>query len=265
MAFASGKAVKVLNVEMQSNKPDPVLYMGGVSASLVYNKTWGLSYQGEVGFARPLIALTTTQYTSTPPVDISLTGEASILRYDNSLSLTRLIGATGFGVFIGGKIQGFGYTQSEGRFITGSGGIVFQSFAFEGVRSILTYGPAAGLTYSRQLLQRIFASLQTGFIYFPGTYRNEIKVNMPGSANGTTLGQEKFFGLGFTAVLSLALPLTDIVLLQGAFRAQYYRTKTLEATITDASSGKVEPVSGGLDNTQDILLGIQVGAIFKVF
>jgi hypothetical protein len=261
MGLASGKTVRMFGKDFQSNKPDPLLYMAGASGSLVWNKTWAISYQGEAGVSYPKIILSNTEPDSSTgqPSQNTITIDTNIFRTDHSLALSRTLGTSGFSIFVGAKVQAFSYSQSNANYV-GISSAGTQNFQFSLKQSMLSYGPAAGLSYTFRPLKKIFASLQGGFIYFPGKYTASI-LTQNGNANDA---RETYYGLGFTALASVSVPLSDELFLQLAARGQYYRIKTVEAFAKNGNQPETG-VSGTLDNVQDILLGMQVAVIYRIF
>jgi hypothetical protein len=266
MGLASGKTVQLFGLEQQANKPDPLLYTVGLSASLVYNKTWALTYQGEIGTARPEVTFTNVDTESIPAVTTTLSAPTRILRMDHSLAVTRALGVSGFSLFIGAKYQQFGYDQSDGRYTKIQSGAITESNPFQINQSLNTLGPAVGLTYMFRLFGKIFAAAQLGFIYFPGQYTATLSVEPNPGQRLNNQVDEKFYGLGATGLVSVIIPVTDNVLLQMAARGQYYYARTSEGTATVQTTSKttLKP-STTMDNVQDIIFGGQVAVICKIF
>ena len=266
MGLASGKTVQLFGINQQTNKPDPLLYMAGISASVVYNKTWALTYQGEVGTAKPQITLTGQDTSLSPTADITLAADTSIVRTDHSFAVSRSLGTTGFSLFAGAKIQWFGYKQDDGKFTQSQDGVVTLSVPFSIGQNILNFGPAAGVTYTFCLYGKIFGALQAGFIYFPGQYRASMSAQITPTQKVENEVDEKFYGIGATGLVSVIIPLGERVLLQLAGRGQYYSARTLEGSVTLQTKTKTTTTpSATMDNATDLMLGGQLAVICKVF
>ncbi|MBL8033916.1 MAG: hypothetical protein JNJ69_09460, partial [Leptospiraceae bacterium] len=140
MGLASGKTVQMFGNDFQSNKPDPCLYLAGLSGSLVWNKTWALSYQGEAGVSYPTIALQ-RQVDATSSTSVS--SAANIFRTDHSLAVSRSLGASGVSLFVGAKFQWFSYTDANTavKEVSQTGP---RSFTVSIGQTMMSYGPAAG-------------------------------------------------------------------------------------------------------------------------
>lgn len=266
MGFASGKTVELFGKNQQSNKPDPLLYMAGVSASAVWNKTWALTYQGEIGRARPEITLSSLDDSFAPPRLNTLSATTDILRTDHSLAVSRTLGASGFSLYAGAKLQWFGYSQNDGKYVQTDNGAVVSQLPFSIEQRILNFGPAAGVTYMFRIFGKIFGAAQAGFIYFPGQYTASMAVEPNAGQKLNNRVDEKFYGLGATGLLSLIVPVSENILLQVAARGQYYYARTREGTTTVQTTSKttVSP-SATMDNVQDIMLGGQLAVICKIF
>lgn len=243
--------------------------MVGISASLLYNKTWAFSYLGEVGYAQPQIILSATDTEVSPPAFNQISSPTKIFRMDHSIAVNRILGTTGFSVFVGAKIQSYGYNQTDGQFTQIQAGTTITA-SYSNKKDIINYGPAAGVSYSFSVARRVFTAVQAGFIYFPGKYTDSNSIQL-GSQQNRNESEEKFYGLGFTGMISVILPLTERLILQCSIRSQYYRSKTLEASqkvIKTTSSGtEITPHNypGVFDNTDDVLIGGQLTVMYKIF
>jgi hypothetical protein len=268
MGLASGKTTQLFGLGLQSNKPDPLLYMAGISASLVYNKTWAITYQGEVGTAGPNISLSSVSYDFSVPRTSTLSAEAQVLRTDQSVALSRSLGTSGFSVYAGFKVQAFGYRQNSGRYTEvemGSGDLKAEGpFSIE--QNIINYGPAVGATYSFRIFRRAFGALQAGFIYFPGKYTADMKFTPSAFLTMNNTANEDFYGIGATSLASVIFPLSDGILLQLAIRGQYYyaRTRSGSAEVKTTTQTQ-QTASTTMDKVQDILIGTQAAVICKIF
>ena len=269
MGLASGKKVQFIGTPLDSNKPDPVLTMVGISGSLVYNKTWAFSYMGELGYAQPQIVLSAVDTEQTPPVSQQISASTKILRMDHSIAVNRILGTTGFSIFIGAKVQSYGYNQTDGQYTSIQAGVVTTA-PYSNKKDIINYGPAAGMSYSFAIARRVFAALQAGFIYFPGRYSDSNFVTL-GPQQITNQSEEKFYGIGVTGMASVVFPLTERLILQCAVRSQYYRSKTLNATQTlikttsTTATTSTSSSPGIFDNTDDLLIGGQLTVMYKIF
>jgi hypothetical protein len=266
MGLASGKTVQLFGLNQQSNKPDPALYMVGLSASIVYNKTWAITYQGEIGTAKPSITLSSSNDSNSPPTLSTISADTKIFRTDHSIAVSRTLGTTGFSVYAGAKLQMFGYNQPDGQYTETSGGTVQKMLPFSIEQNIINYGPAAGVTYMFRLYGKIFGALQAGLIYFPGQYTATMSFSLNPGQTLKNSADEKFYGLGATGLVSVIVPVSDGILLQVAARGQYYQAYTREGSATNQTTSKITSIpSTTMDNVQDILLGAQLAVICKLF
>lgn len=267
MGIASGKTVSAFGYQFNSNKPDPMLYMGGLSFSLLLNKTWAFSYQGEVGSTKADINLSRT-YAGPVGVPISevLASRAEILRMDHAVAITRILGATGFSVFLGGKVQKFGYSQNDGVYSSSapSTGVLKNDTA------ILNFGPAAGLAYTFALFRSIHVSAQVGMIYFLGTNNQDAELYLPSFNFKTVLEQrEKYWGLGYTGLLSVIYSISQRLMVHLSFRTQYYKTTTTALAVTvkqgNPLSKNPEKEDGAMNGVVDWQMGAQLAVVYRVF
>jgi len=271
MGFASGKSMTYMTVPVTTNSPNPLIYMAGLSFSLVRNKLWALTYQGEVGTAKATIEMNGTDVNSQNPSQMSFNASTSVLRTDHSLSISRALGHSGFSIYAGGKLQVFGYNQPDGTLTqtgyNGTSTLTTTSYTYSSKKNMLNYGPALGLGYQIKIFGKSYLSLQAGFIYFIGRHTENLSVIM--GSNATTVSQlEKYNGIGFTALLSYIVPATGNLFIQISARMQYYKTRTESATVDFVQNGipaPTESIPGSLDNAVDILTGLQVAAIYRVF
>ena len=258
MGLASGKTVQMFGKDFQTNKPDPFLYMAGISTSFVWNKTWALSYQGEGGVSYPLISLTRESVESSGPVKTSVTLDTKIFRTDHNLAISRTIGTSGVSVFFGAKLQWFRYSEPSAPLVEiTTTGTRNNTVSFR--QTMLSYGPAVGVVYNARLYKKVFTSFQGGLIYFPGQYSAEAT-----TPNGVNSARENYYGLGFTSLISIAIPLGEQMFFQFAAKGQYYRIQTLTAVATEP--GKAEQSAAGtLNGVNDILIGLQAAIIYRMF
>lgn len=267
MGFASGKAVNVFGSQFNSNKATPNLYMAGLSLSLLYNKTWAFSYQGEAGGTKTDIALSRTSAASGFE---ELKSTPNIFRTDHNLAISRVLGASGFSVFLGGKVQYFGYEHSNGQYTNINAGTTVPG-TFSSKTSILNYGPAAGLAYMFPFVQKSFISVQAGVVYFVGNYGENVNLSVPGRpvpANNPILEQvEKFTGFGYTALVSFIKPLSQRLLFQLSLRGQYYttKTKTLDVSANVTLPTTATASEGAMNDVSDLLIGGQLAVIYRMF
>ncbi len=267
MGFASGKVVNVFGSQFTSNKASPNLYMAGLSFSLLYNKTWALSYQGEAGGTKTDISLSRT---STASGFEELKSTPNIFRTDHNLAISRVLGASGFSVFLGGKVQYFGYEHSNGQYTNINSGNTF-SGTFSSKTTILNYGPAAGLAYMFPFVQKSFISVQAGIVYFLGNYTQNVNLLVPARpapGNNPILEQtEKFTGFGYTALISFIKPLSQRLLFQLSLRGQYYTTKTksLDVTSNVPLPTTATASEGAMNDVSDLLIGGQLAVIYRMF
>lgn len=267
MGFASGRPIQAFGSTFDSNKPDPLLYMAGLSASLLYNKTWAITYLGEFGLAKPYL-----EYSQTDSVNYGLPRMNTVslsptaFRTDHSLAVSRVLGATGFSLFFGTKVQAFGYSDKEGWYTQTESGVLMSKLPFSLQQNIVNYGPAAGAMYSFRIAGRVFGAAQAGFIYFPGKYTATREV-FPGGVRIVDRVEERFYGLGFTGQFSVIVPLHQRLMLQLAARTQYYYARTISGTAATQSVSGVTTNSPSttMDKAQDILIGIQAAIIYRVF
>ncbi|MBS0616582.1 MAG: hypothetical protein JSR44_00210 [Spirochaetes bacterium] len=260
MGFASGKPINFANTTFSTNSAKPLIYMAGLSFSFVHNKTWAITYQGEVG-----TAAATIDYIA-PQSGTELKSAPTILRTDHNLAVTRTLGQSGFSIFAGGKVQYFGYFEPNGTFVQASPTV---EAAYNESKNLLNVGPAAGFTYMFKLTRQLYLALQTSFIYFLGTYTDKISLTVSGNNVGLTQN-EKYIGLGGTALISFITPLSEKLLLQISARGQYYTTRSTEAQVTNLTATGATKTSDAsnsavMDNVQDILLGAQLAVIYRIF
>lgn len=258
MGLASGKTVQMFGKDFQSNKPDPFLYMAGLSASLVWNKTWALSYQGEGGYSNPTITMNRNYSDGGLPAQTNATINSRIFRTDHSLALSHSIGATGFNVFVGAKVQWFSYTDGNAA-VTESGGTRQGTSIFSVKQTMLSGGAAVGVGYSFRLSRKIFGSVQGGGILFPGEF-----LAIAALPNGTSNSRETYTGYGFTALTSIAISLNEQLFLQIAAKGQYYRIKSNGSTSREPD-GAIITNTGTLNEVQDILIGLQASITYRMF
>lgn len=267
MGIASGKTVSAFGNQFSSNKPDPMLYMGGLSFSLLLNKTWAFSYQGELGTTKADISLSRTYAgPGGVPVSETLTSRADILRMDHGLAITRILGTTGINIFVGGKIQKFGYSQSNGSYVSSlpSTGVLKSDTA------IFNFGPAAGLAYTFSVMRSIYISAQGGLIYFIGTNNQDAELFLPSFNFKTVLEQrEKYRGLGFTGLISVFFAASQRIMVQLSFRTQYYKTETtgLDVAVKQGNPLAKNPdtADGAMNGVVDWQMGAQLGVVYRVF
>lgn len=260
MGFASGKPINFAGSQYATNRATPLIFMAGMSFSLVHNKIWAVTYQAEIGTASAAINYSSAE------VSAEFKATPSILRTDHSLALTRALGASGFSLYAGAKLQYYGYREPGGSF-TNTG--MSQQATYNENKRLMNFGPALGLTYMFRVALRSYIALQAGWIYFFGKYDDDISLVFLGNSVGASQA-EKYQGLGGSALVSFVSPLTDRLLLQIALRGQYYITRSTEAQLTNiTATGKrqVTDISGSalMDNVQDLLLGAQIAAIYRLF
>lgn len=260
MGFASGKPINFAGSQYTTNRATPLIYMAGVSFSLVRDKTWALTYQGEVGKA------TTALNYSSPEAAADFKATPAILRTDHSLAVSRALGQSGFSLYAGAKLQYYGYREPGGTFTNTA---MAQQATYNENKSLLNIGPAVGVTYMFRVTLRSYIALQVGWIYFLGNYSDDITLVFLGNSVGISQN-EKYQGMGGTALISFISPLTDRLLLQLSARGQYYTTKSVEAQLTNITATgrrQTNDVSGSavMDNVQDLLLGAQLAAIYRLF
>lgn len=268
MGLASGKNTQLFGLNFQANKPDPALYMAGISMTLLYNKTWGITYQGEVGTAQPDISLSTISYDYTIPRVSTIAAQAQVLRTDHSLALSRVLGTSGLSLYVGFKLQAFGYRQNSGKYTeveTGTGNVTTErTFSIE--QNIVNYGPAIGATYSFRIYRKVSGALQAGFIYFPGKYTADMEFSLAPGSFMNNKADENYYGLGATALGSVIIPFSEGILLQLSVRGQYYYARTRDGTVeVRTSTDTKQSSSATMNNVQDILMGAQAAIICKVF
>lgn len=267
MGFASGKTVSVFGSQFSSNKATPNLFMGGLSFSLLFNKTWAISYQGEGGGTKTDIKLSRDSATAGFE---ELKGTPNIFRTDHNLAVSRQIGSTGLSFFIGGKLQAFGYDYSNGQYTSISSGTTTPG-TYASKTSILNYGPAAGVAYMFPFFQKSFLSLQAGVVYFIGNYTQNVNLLIPARPapnNNPILDQaEKFTGFGYTLLISYIKPLSQRLLFQVSLRGQYYTTKTksIEVTANVPLNSVATTSEGAMNDVSDLLLGGQLAVIYRMF
>lgn len=267
MGFASGKTVNVFGNQFSSNKASPNLFMGGLSLSLLVNKTWAVSYQGEAGGTKTDFSLSRDSAASGFE---ELKSSPNIFRTDHNLAVSRVLGSTGLSVFIGGKLQAFGYDQSNGQYTNVASGVTTPG-TYSSKTNILNYGPAAGLAYMFAFIQKSFISVQAGIVYFLGTYAQNVNLLIPGRSapgNNPILDQaEKFTGFGYTALISFIKPLSQRLIFQLSLRGQYYTTKTTTIDVTSNVPLSSTPTAnqGAMDNVSDLLIGGQIAVIYRMF
>jgi len=275
MGFASGKSMTYMNVPVKTNSPNPLIYMAGLSFSVVRNKLWALTYQGEVGTAKATIEMAGYDQNSQNQNLMNFNAATTILRTDHSLSVSRALGHTGLSIYAGGKLQMFGYNQPDSTLTMSGYGVAGTSnttysvvtSTYASKKNMLNYGPAVGLGYQFKIFAKSYMSIQAGFIYFIGEHTENLGVTM--GTNTTKVSQlEKYNGIGFTALLSYIIPTSGNLFIQISARMQYYKTRTENATVSFTENGinrPTESVPGALDNAIDILTGLQVAAIYRVF
>lgn len=267
MGFASGRPIQAFGSTFDSNKPDPLLYMAGVSASLLYNKTWALTYVGEAGMAKPHMQYSQTDAVNYDPPRVNTVSiSPTAFRTDHSLAVSRVLGTSGFSLFMGAKLQKFGYSDNKGWYTQTELGALTDKLPFSLQQNIINYGPAVGATYSFRVAGKVFGAAQAGFIYFPGKYTATREV-FPSGTRIFDEVEERFYGLGFTGQFSVIVPLTPQLMLQLATRMQYYHARTISGTATNRKVSGATTVSSSatMDNAQDILIGLQAAVIYRVF
>lgn len=267
MGFASGKSVNVFGSQFSSNKASPNLYMGGLSLSVLFDKTWAVSYQGEAGGTQTEFTLNRT---SAATGFEELKSTPNIFRTDHNLAISRVLGNTGLSIFVGGKLQAFGYNHSGGQYTNIASGVTLPG-TFSSKTNILNYGPAAGIAYMFPFVQRSFISLQAGIVYFLGDYTQSVNLLVPGRSppgNNPILDQtERFSGFGYTALVSFIKPLSQRLIFQLSVRGQYYTTKTKSLDVTANIPQNSTPTAsdGAMNDVSDLLIGGQIAVIYRMF
>ena len=267
MGFASGKTVSVFGSQFSSNKATPNLFMGGLSFSLLFNKTWAISYQGEGGGTKTDIKLSRDSATAGFE---ELKGTPNIFRTDHNLAVSRQLGSTGLSLFIGGKLQAFGYDYTNGQYTSITSGTTTPG-TYASKTNILNYGPAAGLAYMLPFVQKSFLSLQAGVVFFIGNYSQNVNLLIPARPapnNNPILDQtEKFTGFGYTVLISYIKPLSQRLLFQLSLRGQYYTTKTrsIEVSANVPLNSVATTSDGAMNDVSDLLIGGQLAVIYRMF
>ncbi|MBX3722082.1 MAG: hypothetical protein KF713_09605 [Turneriella sp.] len=269
----------------------------GLHSSLVFDSGWAVTLGGAVGYVKDNVEQLTTgtvgpSATTCSGFACNVTSKfespakvnATLVRQDYNLAVSKKLGSSPFSIYFGGKYQHFAlegkddnatttntvsYALTVAPFTSGTNAPATSSGVFSFKSSWQTVGASLGLGYTARLSESFQLVSQLSFLYVRGVFTEATYSKFTAESRDNM--ESYFNGYGFTFLFSLVRPITESGFLQVSLRGQYYIAQIYKrsGSYNDPISGAMistspDPSSSNLHNAADYIGGIQIAYVQKI-